>query len=119
MPFRGQSPARSADTAEHDLAALESQDCPYCEGTGMVPVYAPQHDGTGLCRQWDETPFATVVGAHCCCSLGRWTRDRNKPDVRQRIPSIQDILDGRSRWMLEDPTENAVPLRPRPWRTES
>ncbi len=105
MPFNDSKPAKSADTSEHDLVAMESRDCPFCGGCGMASVYAPQHDGTGLYRRGDETPFPTVVGAHCCCSLGRWMRDRNKQDIRQRVPSVQDVLDGKSRWTLEDPTE--------------
>jgi len=105
MPFNDSKPTRSADTSEHDLVALESRECSYCGGCGMVSVYAPQHDGTGLYRRGDDTPFPTVVGAHCCCNLGRWMRDRNKLDIRQRVPWIQDILNGKSRWMLENPTE--------------
>lgn len=119
MPFNDQKSAKSADTAEHDLAVLESKDCPQCGGNGMVPVYAPQHNGTGLCRQFDETPFATVVGAHCRCNLGQWIRSRNKRDIWERVPKVQDILDGRSRWMLEDPTEDDAPLTSRRERRES
>jgi len=116
---RNQNSAKSADASEHDLAALGSRDCPHCGGNGMVSVYAPQHNGTGLCRQFDETPFVTVVGAHCRCSLGRWTRERNKQDILQRVPWVQDILDGRSRWMLEDPTEDSVTSTPKRRRTGS
>ena len=83
MPFNDHKPSKSADTSEHDLVAMESRECPFCGGCGMAPVYAPQHDGTGLYRRGDETPFPTVVGAHCCCSLGRWMRDRNKHEIRQ------------------------------------
>ncbi len=105
---RDKNSSKSNDASDHDLAEMESRDCAYCGGSGMALVYAPQHDGTGLYRRGDETPFPTVICAYCCCSLGRWTRNQNKQDIYHPVPLVQNILDGNSRWMLENPTEDSV-----------
>lgn len=99
----------------------ESRNCQTCGGDGLVIVFHPRWagvrvasifsgeveqaeaaDGTVEYRHVHEAT-AMEVAAHCVCALGRWMRQRVDEDVRGRIPDVEAIVDGRSRWLLEPP----------------
>ncbi len=92
MPFTSKTPGSSLD-AERESAREESRNCEFCAGNGLVTVYHPT-------RQ--------VTAAHCRCAIGAWMRARTEPRLQARIPWVEDICSGRSRWLLEDPNESPV-----------
>jgi hypothetical protein len=95
----------------------ESRCCQTCGGDGQVIVYHPGWTGSRVSRLFtgevevdDDgevvevlVPTAMEVAAHCVCSLGRWMRERTDRDTRSRIPDVNAIFEGRSRWLLEPP----------------
>jgi len=106
MPFK--ETKASANTSERDAAAQASQDCPFCQGHGLTTVYHPTFTGDALGVTKDGRRYPAVMGAHCRCDLGIWMRDHNPPEIQRRIPWVQDILLGRSRWLLIAPGECEV-----------
>ena len=75
-------------------------------GAGIVPVFHPRYDGNAIGVTQNGQRFCATGAAHCGCELGRWIRDHVPPEVQARIPRVEDILDGRSHWLLADPTED-------------
>ena len=104
MPYDNKPQAKSPDTTAMDIARADSQDCKYCQGSGLVTVYAPNYDGSPFAITASGIKYASRVVAHCFCPLGRFIRAATKEDVRRRIPEVSNVLDGRSRWLLVDPT---------------
>lgn len=103
-----------------ERARRESRHCATCGGTGLVVVFHPRWRGLRVDRVWcgeldDEgkqvlEPVALEVAAHCVCSLGRWMRERTEQETRDRIPDVEAIFDGRSRWLLEAPEPTRRPI---------
>jgi hypothetical protein len=92
-------------SSDFDLARAESRGCVFCGGLGLRTVFAPGYDGRPT--QFDHTSFvyAARVAATCLCTLGRLIRSRMPEEVRHRTPEIDMICQGRSSWLLDDPTE--------------
>ncbi len=112
MSFKS-SPPTVMTSAERDSAFRASQDCPYCQGHGMVSVYHPTFTGNAVNVTQDGRPYPASMAAHCRCDLGVWMRDHNPPEIQARTPWVQDILLGRSRWLLIAPGEREIyPDRP-------
>ena|SRR5271166_2746758 len=99
--------------SERDEAQRLSRDCPHCEGHGIVTVYLPEYDGSAIGVRPDGERFVTRVAAHCGCRFGVWIRSHNTPEIQRRMPFVADILDGRSRWQLSDPTTHSAPAESR------
>jgi hypothetical protein len=100
-------------SAERDQAFQASLDCPYCGGQGMISVYHPAFTGSSVGMTKDGRQYPAAVAAHCRCELGVWIRGRNPPEIQSRIPWVQDILLGSSRWLLIAPGEREIyPCRP-------
>jgi hypothetical protein len=56
-----------------------------------------------------------MVAAHCRCAAGNWIRERIPPELQARIPRVEDICQGRSRWLLIPPGgENSMIFPDRP-----
>ena len=89
---------------ERDAAKRASLQCAHCHGEGMVTVYHPRWTGEPVEQTCDGIRYPTVMAAHCCCELGRWTRARNSLESQRLIPYVEDILAGRMKWLLEPPT---------------
>lgn len=102
----------AATTAERDQAQRESRGCRHCRGGGLAVVFHRDYDGRGwveidaMDRDGEVRPraIAARVAAHCVCPMGRFMRRNNDDETNARIPSLQDIFDGRSRWLADDPT---------------
>lgn len=113
------------DTRDREAAAFESRNCQHCDGNGLVSVYHPEYQGNlspvnhRASRIMDEDgevrvvqePFVAIVAAHCCCTLGRWMRERVEEHIQRRVPRVEDILAGRSKWLLK-PHWEAQPEMP-------
>jgi hypothetical protein len=93
-----------------DQARTVSRDCAYCGGHGMVTVYHHRYRGSSI-NQSRETKrlYAATTAAHCRCQLGQWIRDRCPPELAQRIPWVEAILQGRSDWVLDIPERHDFP----------
>jgi len=108
MPY-DQSKTKGEDrvlSAQHAIAKQESLNCPHCHGEGLATVYAPGYLGDPIAWTKGGIRYAARVAAHCCCPVGVFTRDHTDSDACCRIPRVEDILAGRSRWLLADPTES-------------
>lgn len=99
----------------------ESKNCQTCGGDGLAIVFHPRWagcrvgemfrgeieeiptEGGGKEYRHVQEPTAFEVAAHCICALGRWMRARLDEDLRARVPDVEAIFDGRSRWLLEPP----------------
>lgn len=103
---------------DRERAALDSRGCPRCGGGGLVTVYHPRYDGRhvvvveaadarGELRRVQQPGTAA---AHCACPVGRWMRARVGMDVARRMPDLCDVLDGKSRWLADDPTLGDVAM---------
>jgi hypothetical protein len=90
-------------SVSREAAQAASRDCPFCEGEGMIPVYHPAFTGASVGITKDGQPYVASTTAHCRCELGIWIRDRNLPEIQARIPWVEDICRGRSKWLLESP----------------
>ena len=109
--------------AEISRLEMENRGCPVCAGNGMVVVFHPRWTGGrhGTRRELNASgdfvnvSFPTEVSAHCSCAVGRWYRDRTDPKTQQRIPWVEAIQRGRSRWLLDPPADepetHPVPIR--------
>lgn len=112
----------AAPDPEYERVKRESRDCRYCGGAGMLIVFHPGHQGDRVGYTTSITEdgivvrkaFAAEVAAHCCCPFGVWMRDRIDDETRLRIPTVKDILEGRSRWLLDDPNETDEAMRMTP-----
>lgn len=108
MSFPNQQ-AKPVDTTALDMARADSRDCPFCDGEGMITVYAPGYTGCEIAMTRDSIPYVARTTGHCICKLGRYMRSQTKEDIRKRIPDIDDVAQGRSRWLTVDPTEKPCP----------
>lgn len=104
MPFN--EPSVSSSTSERDVAAQASRGCPDCNGNGLVTVFHPLWRGHAIEVTRDGRRYAAIGAAHCSCPLGVWTRDHVPPEIQARIPRVEDIREGRSKWLLEPPGED-------------
>ena len=104
MPYDNKPKSKPVDTSAMDIARANSKDCEYCNGEGMVTVYAPNYDGSPFAITASGIKYASRVVAHCLCPLGKFIRAATKEDVRRRIPEVSSIVDRESRWLLKDPT---------------
>jgi hypothetical protein len=109
---------RPTDIPEsQDKAATESRNCPYCSSQGagnwtgamgFVYVYHPLYYGSRVLNREDTPeairhPIKAIVHAHCVCALGRWMKERTPKGL---VVDLQDVLDRRSRWLLDDPSDD-------------
>ncbi len=87
---------------QRDRSEVErvSRDCPFCEGNGMVTVYHPTFTDDPVGQAADGRRYPTAIAAHCRCDAGNWIRERVPPELQARIPRVEDICLGRSRWLL-------------------
>jgi hypothetical protein len=92
-------------------AKARSATCPQCDGSGLVPVYDRRYRGhavehvaiAGRGGEVERVPIPMHVAAHCLCPMGAWLRQHTSRELLDRIPSLADVLDGRTRWTTEDP----------------
>jgi hypothetical protein len=89
--------------------------CPFCAGSGIITVYHPTFKSGSIGITRDGRRYATAVAAHCRCDAGNWYRERVPPELQARIPRVEDICLGRSRWLLIPPgMENGFVFPDRP-----
>jgi hypothetical protein len=91
------------DQRERSEVERLSRDCPFCAGHGMVSVYHPSLKSSSVGTTSDGRRFPATISAHCRCTAGCWIRERIPPELRARIPRVEDICLGRSRWLLIPP----------------
>lgn len=103
MPTLPSQAASFNDQRERSEVERLSRDCPFCEGNGMVPVYHPRFAADSIGTATDGRRYPTTIAAHCRCDIGNWIRERVPPELQARIPRIEDICLGRSRWLLIPP----------------
>ncbi|MDR3639045.1 MAG: hypothetical protein P4L84_34895 [Isosphaeraceae bacterium] len=86
------------DLATREGAEQASKGCDRCGGMGLTTV-------------WRRLPVPertpATVAAHCVCALGRWMRRywERDPAMLRRIPDLDDVLNGRSVWLAEEPSQ--------------
>jgi len=81
---------------------------------GLVTVYHRFYEGsqdvyyehTGRGGEVRTIKAAGTVAAHCMCRLGEWMRDNTEEKIRERIPSLIDVLARRTNYQATDPTED-------------
>lgn len=107
MPFKS-SQNTTPGTSPLECAQADSRDCPFCDGQGMATVYAPGYNShaVGVARNYQRHVLRTM--AFCRCALGQYMRAMAKDDVRRRTPEVEEIAQGRSQWLLDDPTEEPL-----------
>lgn len=106
-----------ATNAERDAAKRQSWGCVHCGGEGMAMVFHPRYAGSRTILEDRENgrgevlpmPAAAVVAAHCVCPMGQFMRARVDEESLRRIPRLQDVFDGRSRYRADDPTATVPP----------
>jgi hypothetical protein len=108
-----------AEDPRSELSRLEMEcrGCKHCGGNGLVVVFHPKWSGGRIgmrqelnaAGEWADASFPAEVAAHCSCAVGRWHRDRTDPKTQRRIPWVEDIERGRSRWLLDPPSLDAEP----------
>lgn len=103
MPTVPSKAAFFNDQRERSAVERLSRDCPFCEGNGMVTVYHPRFAADSIGNAQDGRRYATTSAAHCRCDAGNWIRERVPPELQARIPRVEDICKGRSRWLLIPP----------------
>ncbi len=116
--------ATRALAGDRETATAASRDCPHCGGHGLVTLYDRRYDGRRVAElpcvvrgEVVKRPFPMTVMGHCGCPLGRWMRGEVDTDVRARVPDLEAVLSGGTRWVLEDPTRGEdVQLPPGDWR---
>jgi hypothetical protein len=102
------------ETEDRERAIAASRDCVFCDGKGFVTVYHPTFTGDSIAVTQDGRQYPTTAAAHCRCELGVWMRDRTPGDMQRRIPRVEDICRGRSRWLLVPPHEREPEYPDRP-----
>ena len=81
----------------------------------MVTVYHPRFTADPIGTARDGRRYVTAIAAHCRCDAGNWFRERIPPELQARIPRVEDICLGRSRWLLIPPgPEHAIIYTDRP-----
>lgn len=95
----------------------EHRNCPHCDGHGLVIVFHPAHRGERVGKTSSGRPFPAEVAAHCLCAVGQWYRERVDVEEQRRIPRVEDILAGRSRWLMAPPPadgrdRDVIPMAP-------
>lgn len=105
---RNQAATKSVDTSVIDAARSDSRDCPFCDGEGMITVYAPLYKGEVFVVTPDGRKYVARTTAHCRCRLGRYMRAQTKEEIRRSIPDVEDIATGRSRWLVVSPIEKPL-----------
>ena len=108
MAFKSTTADAQAN-ADREAAQTASRDCPFCQGQGLVTVYHPAFTGDTVGFTKDGRPFPATIAAHCRCLLGAWIRDHVLPEIQARIPRVEDICTGRSKWLLTPPHEPPAP----------
>jgi hypothetical protein len=103
MPTPPSKAAYCNDQRQRSEVERLSRDCPFCEGNGMVTVYHPRFAADSVGNSQDGRRYATAIAAHCRCDAGNWIRERVPPELQARIPRVEDICLGRSRWLLIPP----------------
>lgn len=105
--------------AKSELKRLqyESRNCPHCAGNGLAIVFHPAHSGDRVGKTSTGRPFAAEVAAHCLCPVGQWYRERVDVEEQRRIPRVEDILAGRSKWLMKPPSRHegerdVIPMAP-------
>ena len=96
-------------TESYRIAEADSKDCDDCHGEGLVTVYAPGYTGSPIGKLKDGQRYVARTMAHCRCPLGRLIRSSWKEDVVRRTPDLIDVLNGYSRWSVDDPIELQPP----------
>lgn len=87
------------------ISEQDSKDCPHCGGKGLTTVFAPSYKGDAIATLASGERYVARLAATCQCPLGIFIRKNWPEDVRRWTPSVIDILENRSRWLLVDPTE--------------
>ncbi len=110
--------APAADTSERDAAQIASRHCERCCGSGQVLVYDRRYAGRRIGEsevvvrgEIRPVQVGMVAAAQCVCEMGRWMRGRTEAEMLSRIPDLEAVLAGDSRWLAEDPRERARRLR--------
>ncbi len=102
------------DTGERDAAQSRSWHCEHCCGSGQVLVYDRRYAGRRIGEsevvvrgEIRPVQVGMVAAAQCVCEMGRWMRGRTEAEMLARIPDLEAVLAGDSRWLAEDPRERA------------
>ncbi len=97
------SKASDQIASELESAKTASRQCSICNGVGLVPIYHPQYRGNSTETSKDGRLYPATGAAHCRCDMGKWVRDRTDELYARLIPRVEDIIDRRSKWLLEPP----------------
>ncbi len=96
----------------------ENRTCPHCDGNGRVIVFHPAWDGDRVGKTSAGRPFSAEIAAHCLCPVGRWIRERVEFEEQRRIPRVEDIVTGRSKWLMKPPARRDHDEPPAPTRRD-
>lgn len=90
--------------------------CEHCGGAGLVTVYHRFYEGSQLVS-WEHADArgevhtirsAGTVAAHCVCPKGVWMRDNTEDRIRERIPTLADVMANRTNYRATDPTDETL-----------
>lgn len=111
--------AFKAGTATIEQANAAAVGCKYCSEvgskspdplpTGRVTIYHPRYNNSRVLGPHDHPsitrPTAAITTVYCVCALGQMLANKaGPPPDKRQVPTLQDVLDGRLNWLLEDPT---------------
>src|SRR5262245_40243070 len=100
---------------DRTAAEAASIDCPHCGGSGQAMIYHPDYTGEPridvVLDSGEVRNIHAKLVAHCVCPLGRWMRAHVSDEIRRRVPDLEAVFNGESRWDTVDPS---LPRDPEP-----
>ena len=87
--------------------------CEWCGDQGMIPVFHREYRGEALVfvehinnrtGEASQHRMPGTMAVHCLeCALGRWMRDNTKPEIRDRIRTSREVIEGSIPYSFERP----------------
>lgn len=116
---QGPNGAAAGPASARETAMAASAGCEHCDGSGIVFVFHAEYQGDPIivAEQADGTVrrFLGRASKMCRCDYGRWVLNRIRDADRRladRLDGIDAVIEGRSRWLLEDPSRRDQPAAP-------
>jgi hypothetical protein len=114
-PAQGEDGRPGPGGETRESAAEQSRSCVHCGCIGMTGVFHRDHKGGRVISVYDRAgdivSVPSIVAAWCKCPLGRWIKanhQKRDPDTARRTVDFQDVLDGNSTWLADDPSTPTV-----------
>ena len=89
--------------------------CDWCRNIGLITAYHREYKSSAMVwietvdsmGEVHQTKIPGTIAIHCSCGLGSWMRDRIEADIRERIPTLSDVINSRVPYQLDRPDIDA------------